>query len=640
MAAVSLSAQPIPPEVAETAAGLSGKLREPLQLLRASRLIRTDANTDQRNIESYHDRIREAVVTEMAPSVMQDWHARLATAWEDSGLARPETLVTHYRAAGNHAKTSQHAEVAAVRAEAALAFDRAAEFYDVLADLARDDREKKQWLEKLGEALVNAGSGSKAAQAFHQALRYATDRDDEIRIQTREAAELIRAAILHDAKKVLLDLLPKVGVRLPENNQQAFKTIRRYYILLRALGTHVPRWFVSREQRAQLMQRVDVLSATSAPFCFVSLVQGNALNVQAVWHAIRSGEPKYLVIALTGLSALESIRGSRYAGRARRLITEAEAVAARLGDPWTRGRTQLADGIFYKANGEWESGVERLETAMATFAACRGVRWEIETAQTLRYDALYWMGDWGRLARELPARRTEAEQRGDQYTINNVAVRFGPLLRMASDQLELAKQEFEESRRRLPEGSFALLDRLETCSGIDLELYARNPEAASDRFEKAWPRLEPMCRVWQNGRIEMLFYRARIALALAAQARNETARSEAIARAEADARALDKEAPWAKALAQLLNATIAHARGESDTALATLEQAEISLNTGHMKHYVAAVQYRQGMLMGGDRGRALIDKATDWIHDHHMVNEARIVDLLSPGPWSTPSRMA
>jgi hypothetical protein len=305
------------------------------------------------------------------PSRNCDWHARLATAWEHSGLARPETLVTHYRAAGDHAKTSEHAEVAAVRAEAALAFDRAAEFYSVLADLARDDAEKKKWLEKLGEALVNAGSGGKAAEAFHEALKLASDRDDAIRIQTREAAELIRAAILHDATKVLLDLLPKVGVRLPENNQQAFRTLIRYYVLLRAVGTRVPRWFVSAKQRARLMRRVDVLAATSAPLSFVSLVQGNALNVQAVWHAVRSGEPKYVVMALTGLSALESIRGTRAARRARRLIAQADEVAARLGDPWTRGRTQLAEGIHYKANGQWTQGVERLETAMATFAACR-----------------------------------------------------------------------------------------------------------------------------------------------------------------------------------------------------------------------------------------------------------------------------
>jgi hypothetical protein len=243
------------------------------------------------------------------------------------------------------------------------------------------------------------------------------------------------------------------------------------------------------------------------------------------------------------------------------------------------------------------------------------------------------MGEWDRLARELPGRRAEAEQRGDRYTINNVAVRFSPLLRMASDELDVAKREFEESRRRLPEGSFPLLDRLETCSGIDLDLYGRNPAAARDRFESAWPRLAPMCRVWQNGRIEMLFYRARINLAVAAQAGNDTSKHEALRRAEADARELHKEAPWAKALAHLVDATIAHARGDGDRALATMRLAEASLETCHMNHYVAATRYRRGTLQGGDEGRQLIAGATAWIHAHGMVNETRIVDLLAPGPW-------
>jgi hypothetical protein len=278
--------------------------------------------------------------------------------------------------------------------------------------------------------------------------------------------------------------------------------------------------------------------------------------------------------------------------------------------------------------------VERLETSMTTFAACRGVRWEIETAQTLRYDALYWMGEWDRLARELPGRRAEAEQRGDRYTINNVAVRFSPLLRMASDQLDAARREFDESRRRLPEGSFPLLDRLETCSGIDLDLYGRNPAAARDRFEGAWPRLAPMCRVWQNGRIEMLFYQARIALALAAQAGGGRSRSDALMRAEASARSLHKEAPWAAALAQLVDGTVACARGDRDRALATLRLAETSLATCHMHHYVAAARYRRGALQAGAEGGQLVAGATVWMHAHGMLNEKRIVDLLAPGPWT------
>jgi hypothetical protein len=634
MTAVSLSAQPIPPEVAEAAAGLEGRLREPLQLLRASRLIRTDASTDQRNIESYHDRIREAVVTELPDSQLQGWHVRLAAAWEGSGLARPETLVTHYRAAGDRAKTSQYAEVAANRANDALAFDRAAEFFELLAGLEQDDTEKKRWLEKLGEALVNAGSGGKAADAFHRALRYATDRDDEIRIQTREAAELIRAAILKEATKVLLDLLPKVGVRLPENDKQAFRTIVRYYLLLRIVGTKLPRWFVFKKHRARLLRRVDVLAATSAPLCFVSLVQGNALNVQGVWHALRSGDPRYKVMALTALSALESVKGTRFEKRAQRLIAEAAEIADGLGDPWTKGRTQLADGIRFKANGHWKEGVERLDTAISTFAACRGVRWEIETAQTLRHDALYWMGDWEQLAHELPVRLAEAEQRGDRYAINNVAIRFNPILRMAGDDLDEAKEEFEEGRRLLPDGAFQLPHRLAVSSGIDLDLYGRNPSAAAERLAESWPRLAPMCRVWQNGRIEMVFYRVRIALALAAQAKSDAPRREALHRAERDCGELEKDAPWSAVLAQLVRATLSHAYGRTEAAIDELEAAAAALRQCHMNHYAAAADFRRGMLIGGEQGRELVGSAAAWMGDHHMANPANMVELLAPGPWT------
>jgi hypothetical protein len=640
MTAVSLSAQPIPPEVAEAAAGVAGRLREPLQLLRASRLVRTDASADQQNIETYHDRIREAVVTDIGAAQLKNWHAKLATAWEGSGLARPETLVTHYRAAGDNAKTTEYAEVAAERATTALAFDRAAEFFELLANLEQEDERKREWLEKRGEALVNAGQGRKAADAFRAALEFAASEDVAIKLQTRQAAELIRAAYVDDAMDVLRSLLPKVGVRVPETDAQALGTLTRYYLLLRAFGTHMPRWFVRSDKRPELLRRVNVLAQTSAPLCFVSLVQGNALNVQAVWHAVRSGEPRNLVMALTGLSALESIRGTRSMRRARKLIAEAEVIANSLGDPWTKGRTQLAGGICYKATGNWKEGVERLETAMATFAACTGVRWEIESAQMLRHDALYWMGEWDRLARELPGRLAEAVQRGDQYSITHVVARFSPVLTMAADRIDRARSELDESRRHLPKG-FHLQHRLEICARIDVELYGGNPSAAADCLTEAWPKLQPMIRVWQNGRIEMLFYRARVALALAAQAKSEGAKHDALSRAYDDAGILETDAPWAAALAALVRATVQYGRdGNATAATAALGAASKALADCHMRHYAAAADFRRGTLMANAEGQEIVQTASRWMASQTMINAARMADLLAPGPWTDGGRSA
>jgi len=143
-----------------------------------------------------------------------------------------------------------------------------------------------------------------------------------------------------------------------------------------------------------------------------------------------------------------------------------------------------------------------------------------------------------------------------------------------------------------------------------------------------------MCRVWQNGRIEMLLYRARIALALSAQAKSDTARHAALSRAEADARRIESDAPWGAALASLVLAAIRHARGgDADATIASLEVSRDRLNGCHMAHYAAAVDYRRGMLLGGASGRDTIATASDWMRAHHMSNPAAMVELLAPGLW-------
>jgi hypothetical protein len=52
-----------------------------------------------------------------------------------------------------------------------------------------------------------------------------------------------------------------------------------------------------------------------------------------------------------------------------------------------------------------------------------------------------------------------------------------------------------------------------------------------------------------------------------------------------------------------------------------------------MNHYAAAARYRRGQLIGGDAGRELVETAADWMRNHQMVNPARLVELLAPGPW-------
>ena len=140
-----------------------------------------------------------------------------------------------------------------------------------------------------------------------------------------------------------------------------------------------------------------------------------------------------------------------------------------------------------------------------------------------------------------------------------------------------------------------------------------------------------MMLLFQNARIEMLFYRARVALALAAA--GEVAY---LGKAARDAARLEREgASWADALARLVRASISAARGPGDQALLDLEAAERALRDTAMAHYAAAAQYRRGAMLGGEQGRTLQLSAMAWFAGQNVVNAPRLADLLTPGAWST-----
>jgi tetratricopeptide (TPR) repeat protein len=639
--AIALSAQAIPDRVAEAAAGIAPDDRDPLRQLRAARLVRAPGHGDERALEPYHDRIREAVIAHVPPAALAGEHRRLADAWERSGLARPETLATHWLGAGDEERTARYAAQAAERATDTLAFDRAAGFYRLLVRLERDRAQQRRWRVALGESLVNAGRGHEAALVYLDALaltagtgdapggRATDDReDDDVELERRAAAEFIRAGYLDEATAVLARLLPRVGVSPPTSQPRAFATLAAYraLLLVRGLGFRERR---EADVPAADLRRIDVLVAIGPPMALMSLPLGLSLHVQGTWHALRVGEPKRVAVGLALLVSTLSPGGTRTFARASALAARARALAERHDDAWTIARALLAEGICYKVSGYWTEGIERLERAIDRFTRCPGARWEIETAQTVRHDALIWTGDWRRLGGELAARWHDAEQRGDLYSAAHVAGRLNPLMLLAVDRPAEARAGAESAARHGNKPQHSMQQRAALCTWLDIELYDGRPAAAAARLKQSWRVLRGTLSLFQNGRIEAEFYRARIALALAARGERRF-----LTHAASSAKRLARErAGWAGALATLVRATLLYADGRTNAAVAELARAEQAFDACHMRLYAAAARYRRGRLTGSSDGAALADGARQSFIGEGVVNPERIIDLLAPGPW-------
>jgi len=624
LTAIALSAQPVVSAVATAA--IKKDFHPAVRLLRAARLVRIHDGADGIEIEAYHDRIRESIRDTLDECTRKAWHERLAAAWEQAG-ARPDTLVTHFLGAENHAAAARYAALAAAAAEQAFAFDRAAQYYRLLIEIGDRDGHHT-WHEQLGDALSNAGRGRDAAEAYLHALATAPP-DKSIDLERRAAEQLIRAGHLDEARRVIRSLLPKLGIRPARTEAGALAGVIVRRVLLGFRGTRI-RDRPESDVPAVELQRIDTLWAIGTPLSLIELAHGNHLHLRAMGLVLRAAEPRRAVRALATLACASAMAGVRHEARTQKFLDETRRLADRLGDPTSTARTLLAEGICHKVNGRWLLAREHLERAIAGLESCAGVRWEIETARTLLHDTLFWMGDWKRVFDEIPARRQEAEDRGDLYSATHVAVRLAPLALLAADQPDRARAEAIAGMARWPSRRFDLQHRFEVCSLIEADLYAGRAGAAAERLRAAWPRLRWIRYAFQNGRIEMLFYRARISLALAAEGQVPHLRV-----AERDASRLEHErAPWAASLASLVRGSVSAARGRTEAALTAMAAAENMLRESAMLHYAAAAQYRRGQLLGGDEGRELIVAASTWFAEQRVVNIERMVGLLAPGSWS------
>jgi hypothetical protein len=88
-------------------------------------------------------------------------------------------------------------------------------------------------------------------------------------------------------------------------------------------------------------------------------------------------------------------------------------------------------------------------------------------------------------------------------------------------------------------------------------------------------------------------------------------------------------ASWARALAALVRATLAAARGE-DRTIELLRSAHASLLAADMRLHAACAERRLGEALGGDEGRARVAAANAWFASKGVRNATAMVGAIAP----------
>jgi hypothetical protein len=627
---VAVSGRPLGQAEASRAAELGGGERTALNILRAGRLIRGTGPPEADRIEAYHDRVREAVVSHIPSLDLEGHHRRLALVLEGSGRADPEILAVHFHAARELERAGAYFAQAAAQAAEALAFDRAAKLYRLALELHRgDDTEARRLRMGFADALANAGRGAEAAPEYLAATAGATAAE-ALECRRRAAMQYLMSGHLDEGLVELNAVLKAAGMVLPSTPRRAFLALILQRLWLRLRGLHFRPRDVS-QIGAETLNRIDVCWTAAEGLGLMDPLRGAYFQARGLVLALRAGEASRVARSLAFELAHVSSAGGPGERRALTIRRAAEDLARRLDDPHTWGRIILTHGIAEYMVGHFKRACDLCDRAGVILRTQRaGGSWEVDTLNLFALWSLQYRGEIDELGRRWAVVLKEARERGNHYMLTVLNTGLMSTLRLAADDPEGAEARSQQAMSRWSQQGFHIHHNEWFGAEIQIRLYRRDWADAwrflTTRYVPSLARTHFM-RV-QRIRIFMYERRARCAIAAAVDA---AAPDPLLRAAERDARRLHREGmPWSRALSIPILAGVAAARGDMSRAADLFAAAATQLEAVDMNLYAAASRRRLGEILGGQEGRAQVERAESWMRQQTIQNPARMADVFAP----------
>jgi tRNA A-37 threonylcarbamoyl transferase component Bud32 len=627
---VAAYGQPLTRENACRAAGLAPADHAAVDALKNGRLVRGASPTGRDLIETYHDRVRETVVAHITAERMAEIYAALAETLESSGAADPEALAVLFHGAGRTETALAFYARAADQAAEALAYDRAITLYrKALALWPQGGPSACGLRARLANVLADAGRGALAAREYLLAAME-SEVIESFELERRAAMHLLISGHVDEGLAVLRVVLAAKGLSLPRNRYRAHAALllRRFLIRLRGTGIR-PRASASANRPA--LSRIDVCLAAASGLSGFDPIRGAYFQAYGLLLALRAGEPCRTARALAMVAEHEAGAGRRSLARTELLLRTAGALAHRAGRPELIGLVTATQGVAAFMQGRFRDSVTFCDRAEGIFREeCTGVSWELDTAQIYALWSRIYLGELAELRRRWGILLTAAGERGDLFAIANLSTRVLAIMRLVEDEPDLASAELTRVMGQWSRRGYFVQQHHALLARTMIELYR-------GEAEKAWQLITEYDSTYrasflvrcQQMRIELLQLRARAALAVSAACGG---RSDLLRAAARDARRLERERmPWSDALAWLIRAGIAGARGDLAGSVPLLEGAVKRFVAADMELFAVAARRQLGRLLSDGRGARLITEADLWLACEGVRDANRFCGMTVPG---------
>ncbi len=618
---VALHSKPLAQIDAYRAAGLGVRDPAPLNALRLENLVRSAGFNQEDQIESFHDRVRDAALQGLAIDRLRSLHSSLAATLETSERGDAESLALHNERAGKLTRARHYHELAGDRAAAAAAFDRAAGNYrSCLAMLEPDSPKEAALRAKLGEALVNSGRSVEAAREL-EAAALQTAGKAKIELERQAAFHYAASGYIEEGNVIFKRVLARVGLKFPRTKRAILFSLLLTSVRLRLRGSR----FCQRDP-AQVpsitFDRFDAAWSVALPLSLTNTAQAMNFGLQALLLAMEAGDPVRFVYGLEYAYVL-ALQGGEARRRADALIETARGIVARQQDPNLEGVLHLVQGSIAYTQAGWQECIRFLEKAEDIFAnRVRGAYSHLAQVRSLHLYALWSAGDFDEIARRSGQFLQEAEQLGDLFSSVNFRSFGQPLAHLVAGRPDLARQCVTAGLSQWAATGYQLIHGMAAIVLSWIAFYERRAPGNLGFVEEQWQliRANDMDR-FENMRATCLDFRCRTALAAANwEGSSPQLRKQAWKIARESHRILAGETnAWGRASAAVAKAAFEEIEGKSDVAARTLLAAAEQFEAVSMMGYAWSARRRAGETIAGREGQDLVTAADRWFHSQSIV---------------------
>jgi hypothetical protein len=435
---------------------------------------------------------------------------------------------------------------------------------------------------------------------------------------------------------VIERVLDELGMRRPRGNRQTLLSIAGGRALIRVIGLRYVRREESRISRQELA-RVDTTWSIACALSVIDVLQGAEFQNRHLVRALRAGEPRRLLRALTLEISFAATPGAGSERRTARLLEVASSLVGPRSDGGAMGLFHLAQGIAAYLRGENERALERCQSSLQTLTneGARAV-WEMVTARRFAIAAMFFLGRTKQLSAFVPPLVTEAETTGNVYAGMVYLAGYSTVAWLTRDDAGTARENLALVLAQWPGQKYRLSHYNVLVGEVFTELYEGDGLRARALLREQWQRIsEAQLHRVEVLRVQLLHFRAATACAAARALLRAGKRVEAAAM-QVEARYFATRlrrcaSPRAEPLALLVCASLDALTGNARRATDQLLAASAQFDAQGLALFSAASRIQRGRISTGGARDELERAGLAAFTREGVVAPERMLRLLAPG---------